>query len=113
MTVAGGADGCAIGFAPEAAGRIDAAHDAFSGLPSVSMAYSSTEARKSNANAMYSKAPALAVPVYDTVVWASGFGGERRQWEYGLIQRATDTAYGGAIGVDRQFTPDLRLGVFA
>jgi outer membrane autotransporter protein len=77
------------------------------------MAYSSTEARRSNANAMYAKAPPLAAPVYDTVVWASGFGGERRQWENGPIQRATDTAYGGAIGVDRQFTPDLRLGVFA
>jgi outer membrane autotransporter protein len=113
MPVAGGPGGGAIGFAPEAAGRIDAAHDAFSGLPSVSMAYSSTEARKSNANAMYAKAPALSVPVYDTVVWASGFGGERRQWENGPIQRATDTAYGGAIGIDRQFTPDLRLGVFA
>jgi outer membrane autotransporter protein len=113
MPVAPGASGGAIGFAPDAASRIDAAHEAFAGLSSVSMAYSSTEARRSNANAMYSKAPPLAVPVYDTVVWASGFGGERRQWENGLIQRATDTAYGGAIGVDRQFTPDLRLGVFA
>jgi outer membrane autotransporter protein len=112
MPVASGAAGGAMGFAPDAASRMDAAHDAFAGIPSVSMPYSSTEAKKSNANAMYTKAPALAAPVYDTVVWASGFGGERRQWENGTIQRATDNAYGGAIGVDRQFTPDLRLGAF-
>ena len=85
----------------------------FSGMPSVSMAYSSSEAKTSNANAMYAKAPALAVPVYDTVVWVAGFGGERRQWQNGPIQSATDTAFGGAIGIDRQFTPELRLGVFA
>jgi outer membrane autotransporter protein len=112
MPVAGGAGGGAMGFAPDAASRMDAAHGAFSGIPSVSMAYSSTEAKKSNANAMYTKAPALAAPVYDTVVWASGFGGERQQWENGPVQRARDVAFGGAIGIDRQFTPDLRLGAF-
>jgi outer membrane autotransporter protein len=112
MPVAGGAGGGAMGFAPDAAGRMDAAHGAFSGVPSVSMAYSSTEAKKSNANAMYTKAPALAAPVYDTVVWASGFGGGRQQWENGPVQRARDVAFGGAIGIDRQFTPDLRLGAF-
>jgi uncharacterized protein with beta-barrel porin domain len=112
MPVAGGAVVSAMGFAPEAANRMDAAHNAFSGMPSISMSYSSTEAKRSNANAMYTKAPALAAPVYDTVVWASGFGGERRQWENGPIQRATDNAFGGAIGIDRQFTPDLRLGAF-
>jgi outer membrane autotransporter protein len=112
MPVAGNAAVSAMGFAPDAASRIDAAHDAFSGIPSISMAYSSTEAKRSNANAMYTKAPALAAPVYDTVVWASGFGGERQQWENGPVQRARDVAFGGAIGVDRQFTPDLRLGAF-
>jgi outer membrane autotransporter protein len=113
MPVAGGAAGGAMGFAPDPAGRIDTAHEAFSGVPSISMAYSSTEAGTSNAKAMYSKAPALAAPVYDTVVWAAGFGGERQQWENGPIQRARDDAFGGALGVDRQVTPDLRLGVFA
>jgi outer membrane autotransporter protein len=112
MAVSGNAAGGAIGFAPGPAGRLDAAHDAFSGMPSVSMAYS-TDARESNAKAMYTKAPALAAPLYDTVVWTSGFGGERRQWEDGPIQRARDDAYGGAIGIDRQVTPDLRLGAFA
>jgi uncharacterized protein with beta-barrel porin domain len=112
MPVAGGAAVSAMGFAPDAASRMDAAHNAFSGMPSISMAYSSTEAKKSNANAMYTNAPALAAPVYDTVVWASGFGGERQQWENGPVQRARDVAFGGAIGIDRQFTPDLRLGAF-
>ena len=100
MPVSGGG---AMGFAPEMTGRNGA----------LSVAYSSTGIEKLDANAMYTKAPALAAPVYDTVVWASGFGGERQQWENGPIQRATDVAYGGALGVDRQFTPDLRLGVFA
>ena len=113
MPVSGGGVGGMSGFAPEAANRIGVAGDAFAGIPSLSMAYSSTGTNPSNANAMYAKAPALAVPVYDTVVWASGFGGERRQWENGSIQRATDSAYGGALGIDRLFTPDLRLGVFA
>jgi hypothetical protein len=112
MPVSGGAaGGGGMGFAPDTTSRIDDAHNAFSGIPSVSMAYSSTETR--NANAMYAKAPALAVPAYDTVVWASGFGGERQQWEDGPIQRARDDAYGGAIGIDRQMTPELRLGAFA
>jgi uncharacterized protein with beta-barrel porin domain len=109
MSVSGGVGGGAMGFAPDATSRMDAAHEAFSGMPSVSMAYN-TDAR--NSNAMYTKA-ALAAPVYDTVIWTSGFGGERRQWENGAIQRATDNAFGGAIGLDRQMTPDLRLGVFA
>ncbi len=113
MPVSGGGVVSAMGFAGDPTGRIEAAHDAFSGIPSVSMAYSSAEARMSNARAMYTKAPALGVPVYDTVVWASGFGGERRQWEDGAIQSARDDAVGGAIGIDRQFTPDLRLGAFA
>ena len=62
---------------------------------------------------MYTKAPVAAAPAYDTTVWASGFGGVRRQSASDLVQAARDTAYGGAIGVDRQFAPDLRLGLFA
>jgi outer membrane autotransporter protein len=114
MPVSGGAaGGGAMSFASDTTSRIDDAHNAFSGMPSISMAYGSTDTGKLNANAMSSKAPALAVPAYDTVVWASGFGGERQQREDGPIQRARDDAYGGAIGIDRQITPDLRLGAFA
>jgi uncharacterized protein with beta-barrel porin domain len=100
-------------IAPDTAARLDAAHDAFAGLPSLSMSYASDASRVRNANAAYLKAPVAAVPVYDTTVWASGFGGERRQSAFDAVQGARDTAYGGTIGVDRQFTPDLRLGLFA
>jgi uncharacterized protein with beta-barrel porin domain len=110
MPVLGNAAGGAMGFAPDAADRMSAAHDAFSGIPSLAMAYSTTDTRASKANAMYTKAP--AAPVYDTVVWTSGFGGGRQQLPNGSIQRASDVAFGGVLGVDRQVTSDLRLGAF-
>jgi outer membrane autotransporter protein len=59
------------------------------------------------------KAPAGAAPYYDTTVWASGFGGERKQYADGVVLPATDIAYGGALGIDRAFGPNLRLGAFA
>jgi uncharacterized protein with beta-barrel porin domain len=97
----------AIGFAPTMPGIFDSAQAAFSGIPSAAMSYAS-EPRK-----MYGKAPAAAVvPYYDTVVWANGFGGVREQNSGGAVLKATSTAYGGAIGIDRQFLPDLRLGAF-
>jgi len=106
MPVAGGAaGGGALGFAPDGTGRIEAAQDAFAGVPSLAMAYASEPRR------MIGKAP--VAPVYDTVVWASGFGGVRHQARDGLLQKADDSAFGGVIGIDRQTTPDLRLGVFA
>jgi outer membrane autotransporter protein len=117
MGVAGGARSSApLGFAAEPAGfdRISAAHDAFSGMPTVSMSYASDDSKARHALAMSTKAPvAPAVPLNDITVWTSGFGGERHQSAYDNIQRARDDAYGAAIGVDRLFTPDLRLGVFA
>ncbi|MBI5317999.1 autotransporter domain-containing protein [Bradyrhizobium sp.] len=100
-------------LAPDTAARLDAAHDAFAGLSSLSMSYASDDSRLRNANAAYTKAPVAAVPVYDITVWTSGFGGERRQSGYEPVQAARDTAYGGTIGVDRQFTPELRFGLFA
>ncbi|WP_198164439.1 autotransporter family protein [Rhodoplanes sp. Z2-YC6860] len=114
MGIAGGASAGAMGFAPTAASRVSAAfgntaEQAFSSMPSVAISYSSAGAN--NAYAMFTKAPPRA-QVYDTVVWTSGFGGERRQHETDSILGARDTAYGGAIGVDRQFTNDLRLGAF-
>lgn len=117
MGIAGAGAGSAMmpmGFAPETGlDRISAAHDAFVGMPSVSMSYASDDSKARNALAMYTKAPAPAVPVNDITVWTSGFGGERHQSAFDDIQRARDDAFGAAIGVDRQFTPDLRLGVFA
>jgi outer membrane autotransporter protein len=57
--------------------------------------------------------PPAAAPYYDTTVWASGFGGERKQNADGVVLPATDIAYGGALGIDRAFGPNLRLGAFA
>ena len=84
------------------------------GMPSLAIGYSS-EVRNANAAdlRMYTKAPAAIAPVYDTMVWSSGFGGERRYWQYEPLQRARDGAFGGALGVDRQVNPALRVGVFA
>jgi uncharacterized protein with beta-barrel porin domain len=116
MSTAGAGVGSAMpaNFAPETAAsdRINAAHDAFAGMPSLSMSYASDDS-KANAQAMYTKAPLAAVPVNDITVWSSGFGGEQRQSAYDNVQRARNDAFGGAIGVDRQFTPDWRFGLFA
>jgi len=105
-----------LGFAAEAPARVGAAHDAFAGLPSLSMSYSSEGDLKAGdrirgALASYTKAP--PAPVNDITVWTSGFGGERRQAAYDPVLKSRDTAFGGAIGIDRQLTPSLRLGVFA
>ena len=48
-----------------------------------------------------------------TVVWAQGFGGERRQGEDLLLPAANHRFAGGAIGFDRMISPVLRLGAFA
>ncbi len=58
------------------------------------------------------KASPAAALYYDTTIWASGFGGQRKQSADGSILPATDTAYGGALGVDRAIGGNLRLGAF-
>jgi uncharacterized protein with beta-barrel porin domain len=57
------------------------------------------------------KAPAAgyAAPY---VVWTEGFGGTRTQKATDELLRATSTAWGGVIGVDRQVRGDLLLGAF-
>jgi hypothetical protein len=99
----------ALGFAgaPSTPGLANEATQAFSGIPSVAMSYAS------DSRPVLGKAPAAAAPYYDTTVWASGFGGERKQNADGVVLPATDIAYGGALGVDRAFGPNLRLGAFA
>ncbi|MGB6540197.1 MAG: autotransporter domain-containing protein [Xanthobacteraceae bacterium] len=100
--VAGGQ--AAMSFAaPDSSGI--AAQAAFAGFPSVAMAYAS------DARPILGKAPAVA-PYYDTTVWASGFAGTRLQDANGPVLAATDTAYGAAIGVDRTFASNVRLGAF-
>ena len=111
MTVGAGGGGGALGFAAEQQspppGIANAATQAFSGIPSVAMSFAS------DARATLGKAPVAAAPYYDTTVWASGFGGERKQNSDGAVLPATDIAYGGALGIDRAFGPNLRLGAFA
>jgi hypothetical protein len=100
------AGGGALGFAGAPSSPVaDQAQAAFSGIPSVAMSYAS------DARPVLSKA-AAAAPYYDTTIWASGFGGERKQRADGVILPTTDTAFGGAMGVDRVLGGNLRLGAF-
>lgn len=45
-------------------------------------------------------------------VWAKGFGGRREQTTDGSFIGGVTVGYGGAIGYDRQITPDTKLGGF-
>ncbi|MGL5165563.1 MAG: autotransporter outer membrane beta-barrel domain-containing protein [Afipia sp.] len=45
-------------------------------------------------------------------VWAKSFGGRREQTTDGSFIGSVTIGYGGAIGYDRQVTPDTRLGGF-
>jgi outer membrane autotransporter protein len=103
-----GAGGAALGFAGAPSSAVaDQAQAAFSGIPSVAMSYASGASRP-----VLGKVPAAASPYYDTTVWASGFGGERKQRADGVILPTTDTAFGGVMGVDRALGGNLRLGAF-
>lgn len=106
MSAGAGGPG-ALGFAGAPSSPVaDQAQVAFSGIPSVAMSYASGGSRP-----VLGKAPAVA-PYYDATIWASGFGGERKQRADGVVLPTTDTAFGGAMGVDRVLGGNLRLGVF-
>jgi hypothetical protein len=86
-------------FAPAA----DKATEAFAGIPSLAIAYAP-------------ETPAFKAPPFAgvgiTTVWTGAFGGVRHQSADGAMLAATDSAFGGALGVDRQVAPDLKLGGF-
>jgi outer membrane autotransporter protein len=108
MVAPGGGGAGALSFAGTSNAAIaDQAQAAFSLIPSVAMSYASSPSRP-----VLGKTPAAAVPYYDTTVWASSFGGERKQRADGDILPTTDTAFGGAMGVDRALGGNLRLGAF-
>jgi outer membrane autotransporter protein len=58
------------------------------------------------------KAPTV-VHADGTAIWARGFGGRRIQQADGVLLRTSSTFYGGAIGIEKQVRPDLRVGAFA
>lgn len=62
------------------------------------------DSRMPNANA-YDSASGIAI-------WSKGFAGARNQSADGPNLGARNVAFGGMIGLDKNFTPGLRLGAF-
>ena len=88
-------------FAPTG-GIAAQAQDAFAQIPGLAYA---------NDDAIIFKNPTVTTADGRTV-WAKGFVGERIQQADGPTLRTMTNFYGGAMGLDSLFYPDLRLGGF-
>jgi hypothetical protein len=99
-SVSGGAAPLAFAGSESPASRFD---DAFAAISGVASAYAG--------EAAVFKAP-TATYADGTTVWARGFAGQRTQQQDGVLLRNANMFYGGMIGGDFVFRPDLRVGVF-
>jgi len=89
---------------PEVNGIADSANTAFAGIPAI--AYAGNQGIGTLPNA------AVFDPVTRVAVWSQGFVGSLYQPETDTTLASTNTLYGGAIGVDGPFGPNLSLGAF-
>ena len=92
--------GAPLAFAGAGDSRID---NAFASIPGLASAYAG--------EAMAFKAPTASY-ADGTTVWARGFAGQRIQQQDGVLLRHSNLFYGGMLGADFAFRPDLRVGGF-